>query len=137
MNAVDTNIWIYCHDSRDPAKQAVAKKLVLEAQPLALPWQVGCEFVAACRKLESFGFSKNEAWDALNDMCTNAKVVLLPVPDPWPETRSLQDQYSLSFWDALLAAACIRGGVRALYSEDFGGAADIGGLSILNPFKPS
>ena len=49
-----------------------------------------------------------------------ADVILLPVPDLWPETQALQGRYSLSFWDALLVGACLRGGVQVLYTEDMG-----------------
>lgn len=134
MNAIDTNIWIYSHDRRDPDKQRKAQELIASARPLALPWQVGCEFIAASRKLEPLGFTKAEAWDALADMQSLAHVVLLPVAELWSEARTLQTRFSLSFWDAVLAAACIRGGVQTLYSEDFGGAPRIDGLSLINPF---
>lgn len=100
MNAIDTNIWVYRHDTRDPAKQQAAKQLIGASQPLALPWQVGCEFIAACRKLQPFGFNLDDAWDALSDMVGMATAVLLPVPDLWAETRALQGRFSLSFWDA-------------------------------------
>jgi predicted nucleic acid-binding protein len=36
--------------------------------------------------------------------------------------------YSLSFWDALLIAACLEAGARALYSENFSGYDEIDGL---------
>ena len=63
-----------------------------------------------------------------------ADVILLPVPDLWLETQGLQSSYSLSFWDALLVAACLRGGVKVLYTEDMGSPRNIGGLSLVNPF---
>jgi predicted nucleic acid-binding protein len=47
MNVLDTNIWLYSHDTRDPHKQAIAQQLIATVRPLALPWQVGCEFIAA------------------------------------------------------------------------------------------
>ena len=50
MNAIDTNVWLYSHDTRDRRKQRLAQRLVAAVRPLALPWQVGCEFVAASRK---------------------------------------------------------------------------------------
>jgi len=89
MNVVDTNIWIYSHDTRDPAKQTQAKHLIATALPMALPWQVGCEFLAACRKLAPYGFTHDQAWDVLTDMQAIATVVLLPARDLWPETRAL------------------------------------------------
>jgi predicted nucleic acid-binding protein len=49
-------------------------------------------------------------------------------------TENLQNRYSLSFWDALIIAACLEGGVTRLYSEDFTGNSRIEGLSLVNPF---
>ncbi|HEY7156689.1 MAG TPA: PIN domain-containing protein [Gemmataceae bacterium] len=134
MNALDTNIWLYSHDTSDPRKQGLAQRLIATVRPLALPWQVGCEFVAASRKLAAAGFTEAQAWAALAAMRTLADVVLLPVPDLWPETQALQSRYSLSFWDALLVAACLRDGVQILYTEDMGAPRAIDSLSLVNPF---
>ena len=97
MNALDTNVWLYSQDTRDPRKQALAQQLIASVRPLALPWQVGCEFIAASRKLAVVGFTEAHAWVALTAMRTLADVILLPVPDLWPETQALQGRYSLSF----------------------------------------
>lgn len=139
MNAIDTNVWLYSHDTRDPHKQGLAQQLIASTRPLALPWQVGCEFVAASRKLAATGFTEIHAWAALMAMQTLADVILLPVPDLWPETQALQGRFSLSFWDALLVAICQRGGVQTLYTEDMGAPRTIDGLSLVNPFlaKPN
>ena len=134
MHAPDTNIWIYSHDTRDAHKRAAAQHLIATTRPLALPWQVGCEFIAAGRKLAAVGFTETQAWTALAAMQTLADAILLPVPDLWPETHALQGRYSLSFWDALLAASCLRGGVTVLYTEDMGSPRDIDGLTLVNPF---
>jgi predicted nucleic acid-binding protein len=129
MNAIDTNVWLYSHDSRDRVKQALAQSLIASARPLALPWQVGCEFIAASRKLAAVGFTEQQAWTTLA-----ADLVLLPVVDLWVDAQSLQARYSLSFWDALLVAACLREGVTILYTEDMGSPRNIDGLSLVNPF---
>jgi predicted nucleic acid-binding protein len=136
MNVLDTNIWLYSHDTRDPRKQAIAQRLIATVRPLALPWQVGCEFIAASRKLAPVGFTESQAWSALTAMRTLADTVLLPVSDLWPETQALQSRYSLSFWDALLIAACLREGVKILYTEDIGSPRTIDNLSLVNPFIP-
>lgn len=134
MNAVDTNIWLYSHDTRDPHKQALAQQLIASVRPLALPWQVGCEFIAASRKLAPLGFTEAQAWSALSAMQALADVILLPVSDLWPETESLQGRFSLSFWDAVLVAACLHDGVKILYTEDIGAPRTIDTLSLVNPF---
>jgi predicted nucleic acid-binding protein len=100
MNVIDTNIWIYRHDSRDPRKQSIAKNLVSTLRPLALPWQVGCEFVAAARKLAPLGFDEANAWAALADMQIIAQAVVMPTPQIWLDAKSIQKAHTLSFWDA-------------------------------------
>jgi predicted nucleic acid-binding protein len=134
MNVIDTNIWIYRPDSRDPAKQQTAKHLIDSIRPLTLPCQVGCEFVAASRKLEPFGFSHDDAWDALADMQALAALVL-PEPDLWPDARDVERKHPLSFWDALLVATCMRNKVATLYTDDMGAPRMINGLSLANPFS--
>jgi predicted nucleic acid-binding protein len=101
-----------------------------------LPWQVGCEFIAGSRKLSAIGFIEDQAWAQLFKMQLMADVVLLPVPDVWPETRSLQQRFSLSFWDALLVATCLRNGVGTLYTEDMGAPRKLDTLTLINPFIP-
>ena len=134
MNALDTNIWLYRHDSRDLDKQQKSKRLIDETRPWVLLWQVGCEFIAASRKLEPFGLSQDDAWNALVDMQAIAHGIVLPVPQLWPEAREVQARFSLSFWDALIVAACTRGGVTTLYTEDMGAPRTLNGLSLVNPF---
>ncbi len=137
MNVLDTNIWIYSNDSRDPGKQDKAQRLIGELRPLALPWQVGCEFIAASRKLASQGFDEDKAWIALAKMRVLADVILLPTLDLWEEARSVQSRHSLSLWDALLIAACIRGKIQNLHTEDMGAPRIIDGLNLVNPFVSS
>src|SRR5260370_38744922 len=55
MNAVDTNVRFYAHDSRDPNKQRIAAELIASLTDGALLWQVACEYFWASRKLEGFG----------------------------------------------------------------------------------
>jgi predicted nucleic acid-binding protein len=134
MNAIDTNIWVYRYDFRDPAKQKTAERLLATVRPLVLLWQVGCEFLAASRELAAFGFTEDQAWSALADMQVVAADTLFPDATVWAEARTLQVRHALSFWDALLVAACIRGGVQNLYTEDMGAPRVIDGLALVNPF---
>lgn len=68
MNALDTNIVLYAHDHRDPAKQQEAQRLLAALRPVALLWQVGCELIFASRKLERVGFTQDMASDVLMDL---------------------------------------------------------------------
>src|SRR5207302_10781758 len=99
MIAIDTNIWIYSHDSRDARKQMIAQQVIASARPLVLPWQVGCEFIAATRKLAPLGFSRDDAWIGLEEMRKMADAVAIPNPADWSEARAFQQSNLLSFWD--------------------------------------
>ncbi|HXU08691.1 MAG TPA: PIN domain-containing protein [Blastocatellia bacterium] len=134
MNAVDTNILIYAHDPRDPLKQQTADLLVQSLPDTVLLWQVACEFISASRKLTSFGFNREKAWQELRNLqrAWTLKLPSLPVLDT--AERVLGD-YSLSYWDAMIIAASLEGGVTCLYSEDFDAYSSIEGLSLVNPFR--
>lgn len=134
MNAVDTNILIYVHDHRDSAKQAIAESLVKTLPDAVLLWQVACEYIAASRKLEPSGYSREKAWQ---DILKLLKIwtTQLPTWEVLYRAEDLMQRYSLSSWDALIVAACLEGGVERLYSEDFDASAQSEGLEIVNPFK--
>ena len=136
MHAIDTNVWIYSYDERDQHKKRIALDVIAITRPLALPWQVGCEFVAASRKLSASGFTEEQAWSGLDAMRGMADCILLPTVDQWDKCREVQLRYKISYWDSMLAASCILAGVKTLYSEDFGGSDEIEGMEIINPFKP-
>src|SRR5262245_8788684 len=128
MNAIDTNIWIYRYDVRDPAKQQTAEQLILTVRPLVLLWQVGCEFIAASRKLAPTGFSTDDAWAALTYIQSISSSIAYPDSRFWPKAQDLQKRFSLSFWDALLIVSCTLSGVQTLYTENMGAPRVINGL---------
>lgn len=134
MNAVDTNVLIYVHDYRDPSKQATAESLVRTLPDAVLLWQVACEYIAASRKLEPFGYSREKSWQDVNKLLKLWRAQP-PTWDVLHRAEDLMRRYSLSSWDALLIAACLEGGVTRLYSEDFDASAQAEGLEIINPFK--
>jgi len=100
-------------------------------QPVLL-WQVGCEFIAASRKLAEHGFTQKAAWVQLS-MLINAWGVAIPRTTMLSRAQWLHLQERVSFWDAMLFAACLDAGVTRLYTEDIPGSA-IPGLEIVNPF---
>jgi len=134
MNAVDTNILVYARDPRDLRKHTIARALLDSFSEGVLLWQVACEYVAASRKLSPIGFQKADAWQDIPDLRKSWQT-LLPDWSVQDDAEALQKKYSLSFWDALIVAACLEGGVARLYSEDFDAYSQIESLSLVNPFK--
>ena len=133
MNAVDTNILIYARDPRDPRKQATAEGLISSMVDGVLLWQVACEYLAASRKLEQFGYDREQAIADLADM-RHAWQTILPSWHVLDDALRLLRKYRLSFWDANLIAACLEAGITRRYSEDFDSSVRAEGIEIVNPF---
>lgn len=133
MIAVDTNVLVYVHDSREPIKQQQAIDIVDAIDVGVLLWQVACEYLAASRKLASVGYDITQAWSDLDDLrlIWDCRLPQWSVHD---RARDLMNRFSLSIWDALLIAAAIDAGCDTLYSEDFDGYAVIENLNLINPF---
>ncbi|MFL6216242.1 MAG: PIN domain-containing protein [Blastocatellia bacterium] len=134
MNAVDTNILVYAHDPRDPAKRTAAMALLDSLIDGVLLWQVACEFLWVSRKLEPHGYTQAQAGSEIKRL---RRVWATLIPDWQVQDRAeiLRTKYSLSFWDALIVAACLEGSVARLYSEDFDAYSQIESLALINPFK--
>jgi len=134
MNAVDTNVLIYVRDPRDPVKQQKAVQLTTELSDGALLWQVACEFVAASRKLTPFGFTQAQAWHEVERLRALWKLIL-PSENVLTRAAQLMATHNLSFWDAMIVAACMEGSIRRLYTEDFDNSLKQStGVEIVNPF---
>lgn len=46
----------------------------------------------------------------------------------------LEEQHQLSFWDALIVAAALKGGASRILTEDLSPGRSIAGVRIENPF---
>ncbi len=51
-----------------------------------------------------------------------------------PLAQDLHLKHNVSFWDALIVAACLDEGVGTLYSEDIPSREAFGPPQIVNPF---
>ena len=134
MNAVDTNVLIYARDPRDPVKHQKARQLTAAMTNGALLWQVACEFIAASRKLTTVGYTQAQAWRELEQLRVIWKLIL-PSENVFVRAEELTTTQNLSFWDAMIVAACMEGGVTRLYTEDFDDSlSKATGVEIVNPF---
>ncbi len=135
MIAVDTNVLLYVHDSREPVKQAKAATLIKSLPSAVLLWQVSCEYVSASRKLAPLGFSQQDAWVQLKRLEATWGLHL-PSWNQLLRAEALIGSHSISFWDALIVAGAIEAGASTLYSEDLTGLGSPSGFAIINPFTP-
>ena len=134
MNAVDTNVLIYIHDPRDPRKQQLASECVATLQDGVLIWQVACEYLAASRKLSDYGYRTEDAWADLFDFMKSWTLVVPTDRSFLDRAHDLMARYSLSTWDAILLSQCVHHGIEVLYTEDMGGAPEMDGVRIIDPF---
>jgi predicted nucleic acid-binding protein len=131
----DTNILVYAFDEGEPEKRAVARQLVdehlVEGDGM-LSVQVLREFYSATRK-PAHPLPIEKAVDAVGYLATfspiaeDARMVVGAVR----RSREL----TLSFWDALIVEAALRGGADRLLTEDLQHGQRIGDLTVENPFR--
>ena len=134
MNAVDTNVLIYAHDPRDPVKQSKAVALIAALTDGVLLWQVAYEYVAASRKLAAFGLSPQQAFADLQRL-RGVWQAAFPTWAVLDQAEMLMSSGNLSFWDAMIVAACVENNVTRLYSEDFDNSTTmLTSVAIVNPF---
>lgn len=133
---LDTNIFVYSFDVRQPAKQKRAQSLIdraLSDHTGLISSQVVQEFLSvALRKFEK-PMAVQEARSYLDN-------VLDPLCEVFPTIRLYQHalelarEAHLSFYDALVVSAASEAGCEILYTEDLQPGQRLTGLMIKNPF---
>ena len=132
---VDTNVLVYAHDLDAGERHAVAARLVAElweTRRAVISTQVLQEFyVNATRKMASplpraTARQITRAYSAWQTELVGPPEILL--------ASELEEQHRLSFWDALIVAAALKGGASTILTEDMSPGRSISGVRIENPF---
>ena len=136
MNADDTKVVEYSVDADGKEKRPRALDLLQSLSPAEtiVPWQGVCELGAVLTRFTSTGRTAADPADVLRALTTRFRVVL-PREDLVLRALTLRHAHQLSYWDALLLAACIDAGVTRLYTEDIQSKPVIDGVEIVNPFR--
>jgi predicted nucleic acid-binding protein len=131
----DTNVLIYFIDEDEPEKREIARSLIEEhlvGGDGMISVQVLREFYSAARKLRR----------PLLDERAEAMVRYFSTFRTLPEDvgtvlRAIRRgrELGLSFWDALIVEAALKGGADRLLTEDLQEARVIEGMRIENPFS--
>ena len=132
---LDTNVAVYAYDAAEPAKQAVAQRLlrqgILEENSVISVQVLGEFFHAVTRRIRR-PMTVAEASSAVNS------IKALPVVDIDAQLveRAIETlrRYGISYWDALIVAAAERSGCRKLLSEDLNADQRYHGIVVVNPF---
>lgn len=133
---VDTNVIAYAHDASEQRRQPIAAAIVDDlwrSREGVLSTQVLSEFyVVATRKFDP-PLPRREARGLVDTY--SAWPVVQVDPPLIVAASALEEQHSLSFWDALIIEAARRAGAGRLLSEDLQHGRRIAGLVIENPFR--
>ena len=133
---LDTNIFVYTFDRREPKKQARARGLVERALGTGdgvVSSQVVQEFLnVALRKFER-PLSDEQALrylrEVLDPLCS-----VFPSISLYETALSLHRRWRFSFYDSLIVAAALESNCKVLYSEDLQDGQEIESLTVVNPF---
>lgn len=133
---IDTNIFIYAHDESDVQKSKKARSLLIdliEKNEGRVSTQVIQEFCNVVLKKAVAPLKVTDVKEIVTMLMTP---LLTHQPNGEFYFRALKtyEQYSLSFYDALIVQAAIDLNCSVLYSEDLQNGACYGKVKVVNPF---
>jgi predicted nucleic acid-binding protein len=133
---LDSNIFIYAYDPRDPRKQSVAGDLIRSVAisgEAVISYQVIQEFFNFALIKVASRMTEDDAQvylaTAFRPMLTVASSASLV-----SEAIRIHRRYRLSWYDSLIVAAAQQAGCKLLYSEDLQHGQQFGTVTIHNPF---
>ena len=134
---LDTNIFVYAHDSGSPGKRAIARQLIADLTlngAGVISYQVVHEFL-------NVALMKNRNKMAPEDARQYLNTVLLPllaVPSSVAVIEQaiwLYQRHQLSWYDSLIVSAAMQAHCSVLYSEDLQHGQTFGSVTITDPFR--
>ena len=132
---VDTNVLVYAHDLDAGERHDAAARLVAElweARTAVISTQVLQEFyVNATRKIPS-PLARATARRIVRTY--SAWQTESIGPEDVLAASEIEEQHQLSFWDALIVAAAVKGGAARILTEDLTPGRLISGVRIETPF---
>jgi predicted nucleic acid-binding protein len=132
---VDTNLWVYRLDRREPEKSAFVRQWLREVaddNEIVISTQVMIELRAVVTRKLKPALSFDDARIALAILAkfevvsSDTNLVL--------DAHELAHAEQISWFDALIVEAAIRSRCDLLYSEDFSHGRKFGDLTVHNPF---
>ena len=135
---IDTNLWAYRLDRREPEKSAFVRDWLRELareNDIVISTQVLIELRSVITRKLKPALSWQDTRAALLALAefevvpTNANLVL--------DAHELAQAEKLSWFDALIVEAAIRAGCQRLYSEDLDHGRRYGDMVVNNPFRIS
>lgn len=133
---VDTNVFVYSRDTREPQKRLSARQwleYLWREQLGRTSVQVLSEYYNAMTRKMRPAVAPETAWDSIGSL-----FVWNPQPidrELLERGRAIERRYRLSWWDSLIVAAAQLQSCTALLTEDLQDGCAYGTVTVLNPFK--
>ena len=133
---VDTNVFVCAHDVDAGRKHQIAHDLLVELwnnRTGVLSVQVLQEFYVAVTRKLIHPLSAKEARNIIRNYLTwhieiNDSLSVL-------NASRIEENYKVSFWDALIVVAASKANVSKILTEDLKSGQVIEGILIENPFQ--
>jgi predicted nucleic acid-binding protein len=134
---IDTNIFVYSFDDRQPAKKERSMTLIQEALASGggvISTQVVQEFLNIATQKFAVPLKTEDAGNYL-------RLVLNPLCQVYPSLAlyesclEIRAEAKYSFYDSLILAAAVQAGCEVLYSEDLQDGQDVRGVRVVNPYR--
>jgi predicted nucleic acid-binding protein len=134
---LDSNIFVYSVDHRDPIKQSIAndliRSLVVEGEAV-ISYQVIQEFFNWALIKSPIKMTADEAQHYLATTFRPLQIVP-PSTALVSDAIRIQERYRLSWDDSLIVSAAQQAGCHTLYSEDLQHGQQFGAVTVHDPFR--
>ena len=134
---VDTNIFVYAEDAREPVKRATSYALLehlSNANRLVISTQVINEFCSVILRGKHGKVAKRSDLSRMVSWMESAAQVVALTPEISHDAIRAFYTHSISWYDALIWAAAKSAGCTTIYTEDVPGVGEIEGVRYVNPF---
>ena len=134
MTFLDTNVLVYSIDGKDPAKQVVAREIVVSAVR-------GGGFLISAQVLNEFSNIallklKLSVEEVRKFVSFFSRIGVVSLESRWTDAALLLKQrYETQFFDSLLLAAAQENGCDEILTEDLNDGQMYGRVKAVNPFK--
>jgi predicted nucleic acid-binding protein len=129
---VDTNVLVHLFDSQQPGKQLRSAEVLASVRRPVVSTQVLAEFYVTVTRKFRIPMSHAEAVTAISRM--QSWQVVAVDEETLNTALGLVAQFSMSFWDAQVAASAAAAGCDRLITEDLSGPEVILGVVRENPY---
>lgn len=132
---LDTNILVYAHDLDAGNKHDVASKIIYqlwESKNGVLSTQVLQEFYVTLTKKMPRPLNRVATRKILKEYFSWQ--VVINDPQIIFQASEIEEDYKISFWDALIVSAAYSKNVATIVTEDLNHGQYIEGIFIQNPF---